>query len=285
VGERLHWKGPFERSVRPGPRLLGDFLQLVDAPAVKISTYARHWGLIGVCREGMPFSWHRSFNPCAPLGLTRSMLTTAVSKPPREPISVWRFLARQLRGFLNVAAAVREGDVASPRDVQDMRGQGSLALICEADPHHYRPAATPSNREHARAANMFMRQSRALTEIVPLFLWGPVILIHGATCRPGDRLSGLYHALVMQACMAAAQTQGWALCSVGNHPYERGRRTRSGQQNYCPDHRRTAGAAARALEYRQRRREARRLSKKGRSVKEIAAKLGRPVSQVKMWVG
>lgn len=284
AGERLYWKGPFERSVQPGPRLLGDFLQLADEPAEKIEVYARRWGVIGICREEMPFSWHRRFDPCVPLGLPRNMLKTKMSKPPWEPIGVWRFLARQLRGFLNVVAAVREEELAAERDLQDMQGQGPLAFAWEADPHHYRIPTSPSLRQQALAVNMFIRQSHLMTEIIPVFFWGPVILIHGATSRPGDAVSGLYHALIMQARMAATQTEGWAVCSVGNHPYARGKRSRSGQRNYCPAHRKTAGAATRAVEYRKRIREARRLSKEGRSLKEIAAKIGRSTRQVKMWI-
>jgi hypothetical protein len=257
VGERLLWKGPFERSVRTASRLLEDFVRLVDAPDETIEAYARHWGLIGVCGEGMPFSWHRRFDGCLPYGHTENGLPDNVLafqalklKQPWEPIDVWRFLARQLRGFLNAAAAFRDGGKAAPSDLQDMRGQGRLASAWEASQFHYRPSASPSRREQLLALRMFIHQSQRLTEIVPVYTMGsPPIVIHGTVSQPGGAVSGLYRALVMQACMAAAQSQGWALCSEGNHPYHRRTRARLGQHNYCPEHKK-AGAAARSSAYR-----------------------------------
>ena len=49
------WAGPF-KEVRPGPGLLENFLNLVDESDEEIFRYARRWGVLGICKHGVPAS-------------------------------------------------------------------------------------------------------------------------------------------------------------------------------------------------------------------------------------
>ena len=54
-GERLWWAGSVRtRRLRPG--LFQRFLDLAEAPAPKIRDYARRWGVLGICKHGLPAS-------------------------------------------------------------------------------------------------------------------------------------------------------------------------------------------------------------------------------------
>lgn len=83
---------------RPRSRLLSDFVGLAEAPAAQIEAYAQQWGVLGLCRHGVP------------AGVVYGYGYHADNLPPgqwicpearREPLERWRALARIFGGHVD----------------------------------------------------------------------------------------------------------------------------------------------------------------------------------------
>src|SRR5438552_701854 len=83
---RLHWGAGGARYKHVSSRMLDDFIDLHDADDSSILRFARKWGVIGVCRHGLPGSHNQyplglmeGVRPCLPMLVTSS----AVDSGPR----------------------------------------------------------------------------------------------------------------------------------------------------------------------------------------------------------
>ena len=87
----------------PGPGLLEQFVALSDASDEDILRYARHWGVLVICRHGLPASHSEHCGPRTLPGRGRHVFW--------EPVESWRYFARHAKEILEMAAATYNGQV------------------------------------------------------------------------------------------------------------------------------------------------------------------------------
>jgi hypothetical protein len=87
----------------PGPGLLEQFVALGDAPDEEILRYARHWGVLVICRHGLPASHSEQCKPMSLPDQDRYVFW--------EPVTSWRYFARHAKEVLEMAAATYNGQV------------------------------------------------------------------------------------------------------------------------------------------------------------------------------
>jgi hypothetical protein len=112
-GDRLYWRNNLEGDgwgyypITSGPGLLEGFIRLADASPEAVHTFARRWGVLGICHHGLP----ATHNPRPPELPSRSG-TATWCYPLRqsgwywEPLDIWHDFARRARAVLNLAAAM-----------------------------------------------------------------------------------------------------------------------------------------------------------------------------------
>lgn len=94
---------------RASPEMLDGFLNLAEAPAERVLTYAREWGVLGLCSHGLPCTHDHFRNrrrvspnreePCFPLGWD--------GLGGQEPVAAWWRYARLARAMLSTASRLR----------------------------------------------------------------------------------------------------------------------------------------------------------------------------------
>jgi len=303
TGQRLLWtvEGNEWRVSRPGPTLLTRFVQLgrEAATAAHVATFAREFGVLGLCRHGQP-SGHPRREPagwCGPLGV-----------PGRagwwqEPLEPWRSLARQAQALLNAAAALYTG----ARDQAEV----AWAAVFREDPGSA-PFAAAKKRGAIRERwllSWYVERWLRLGRVGPGLVWddegeprvllltseaispwaftedvgGPVARAYAGGAPPGPY--PLFGSLAARLLFALGQARGLAACDGCQEFTPTDRRPARGRRFFCPDCRergRPIVAATRA--YRQRRAEALRLQAEGLGVEAIAERVGRPTATVRKWL-
>jgi hypothetical protein len=101
--DRLIWsasgyKSARRRDQRPDITTLQKFIGLEDARGERIAAFAQRSGVLSVCKHFLPSSHHEM---CGPLVVNRKQ------KQFWEPVSLWRYFARQAREMVAVADALR----------------------------------------------------------------------------------------------------------------------------------------------------------------------------------
>jgi hypothetical protein len=241
-----------ERRIRAGAGLLEGFISLADAPPQVIRNFARRWGVLALCRHGLPMSHNgvRS-NPdkqeiaswgCAPI-LADGGWDTLL-----EPLEPWRRLSGAARGMLNVGASLRDG---RPGTISDWRS---------IDGAFFKAAVLYTVRTGRDLPPVDSRETwRALLEQVPLgrdvefdrAVLGQLLNdgLRMGMARPfidwdeqSPRITlagdGLFGALAVQLLFAASSARGLATCTFCGQPYVPTRRPRSDQRRFCPSCRR-----------------------------------------------
>lgn len=98
--QKLIW-GFSAASVATAPAsLLEKFLMLHDRPTSDILAFAKRWGVLEICKHGLPCT----HSNCHPLEDRLSYW---------EPIQAWRSFSVQARAVLEIAASLRKGQPAS----------------------------------------------------------------------------------------------------------------------------------------------------------------------------
>jgi hypothetical protein len=85
---------------------MDEFLKLSDAAQEDILRYAKHWGPIGFCKHGLPFT-HRSRWGPERTG-SRNCRVSGGPNRFREPLKFWRLTSRRARALLNIGARLSE---------------------------------------------------------------------------------------------------------------------------------------------------------------------------------
>jgi hypothetical protein len=108
-GDQLCFRpeGPLGPCKGAPERLVFDFANLAEAPERAFLSFARVWGVLGICRHG------KSIRHRTPLCLSRR-----VGDEYLESIAKWRQRARHLRSLLNIKTALNRG---GPGDAIDWR--------------------------------------------------------------------------------------------------------------------------------------------------------------------
>lgn len=141
-GEKLAWRYGSSsriRKVRPGARMLLDFLALSDTDVANenVLSYAKRWGVLNLCKAHLMPASH---NPnCEPSQV--------------EPLSEWRFLARQMKAFLEIAVGLdRDRKLGKREDWQVLTGEDFEGeLVPGRDLSHWKPGWRNTEKNLSRA--------------------------------------------------------------------------------------------------------------------------------------
>lgn len=127
---RIEWRIPNEQLSPPLSGCLDEFIKLRNAEDAKIVEFARRWGVLGICRHGLP-GVHLG---CRPLGVSEKnwdspehRIWSPLFEAQRsdagwhwEPTDAWRYMASRVNGFLMVAADLRSGRDPLDEDLAEL---------------------------------------------------------------------------------------------------------------------------------------------------------------------
>ncbi len=273
-----HFFGDGPRYVGEGKDLLEGFLALADAADSDVEAYARRWGILGLCRHGLP-AGHESVR----LFIAGAKLTgdkTAFMRPIdragkehgaavvdapcwsgnpsdgwREPTELWRIYADLARNLLLAANVARIAGRESP----DARRSGLNLLAGELD--QWLTLAPMQVR-------FIVRQGRPSISLVPR-----------------NPISALSAVLAAQVCFAASASKDLLLCANCGRPYFPKRKPpREGTRTYCPRCGVKAAWRSSSAGLYARTHAALELRAEGKSIAEIAARLGVRKNQVESYL-
>jgi hypothetical protein len=256
-GENLVWslQGARYKPTRSG--MLDDFIRLCDAddfPEAVLS-FARRWGLLGICDHGLPCSHNQGLSgpPCLP------MLVTPLPREGDfrfwEPINVWWAWSRRMKALLSIAGTLNRGKRASFEDwntVKDTRDTG----LGETEAEPYVRDLPKARRELAWEVDGWI----SIGQVRPRISWHRTPQAWRFSLdavATGPNLFGLLALYV--ATEVTGTGKGIAICSSCTNAYRPERWLNPKNRNYCPKCRGDSGkqAARRdaSREYRRRKRE------------------------------
>jgi len=246
-------------SVQPAKGLLQDFIKLWNSSPQAILRFARKHGVLLLDAEGQPtFHWKLQ---------------------GREHLERWTSISRRACAVLNIAAAIKQGELGSAEDWD---------------------AIDPSiDARFPKTKNRFMAQglSRARTllqwELENWTALGRITLSigwdnkHEAWRTEIDFGGRMFAALALQLLLTVADADQLFNCDGCKRPYIRPRhhrRPKPGQANFCEQCGRQAALRHADLRRKSRIREARRLHAGGMRVSGIANRLKATPVTVNRWV-
>ena len=129
-------RGFHERSATDGA--LPAFLALAGANDAAVLRYARRWGVLNLCRHGLPTLHDGAYSPlfgqeldgppgsiCEDLGGPRF----------REPLTLWRSYAARARAVIALSVRLRNGDVLNTASARDDFVTARLGLLYDGQAH------------------------------------------------------------------------------------------------------------------------------------------------------
>ena len=245
--QRLVWRDKRWNStpirVSPDARLLMNFLELETASEVAICGYAQRFGVLGICKHGLPRTHASStdglicgFCPVEPLIQSEPDVSAS------EPISVWRTRAAQARAIVEFATLLHQ-----KRCVEDARlWMTAMSMAPDLELVASWDEQTPFL---AAAVNSWLE----LGGVRPVLVWegaSPATVVLGTQgysfWQPGgwrkpdpacdmSFLQGttLFPALACQLLLAVGRTSGFVLCSACGKTYVPKRRPNPSRRRYC----------------------------------------------------
>lgn len=246
--DRLLWESVPGRRTASRPELFEEFVRLADRPAESIRDYARRWGVLGICKHGLPLTHNP---PPVPYPLTPVAMTWCRPMPwkerPRrnqerfwEPLEAWRRYSRQSRAILNIAGYLHGGKVGRLNDWRAI-----YYRLPEGDAIPYWKQSVSNDWSGVcHIVNEWLAIARVRVELARDD-GRPVVQLGGGT---------LLGAIALQLALAISRTDGLAICSGCGVSYMPTRCPSAGRRRYCQACRK-AGAPGRAAaaDYRSRR--------------------------------
>jgi hypothetical protein len=237
----IHWNLYSIKPIRPGVGLLARFVELENASDEEIFQYARKWGVLGICKHGLPAS-HNNFpfgrqwgtDACIPLPSRVRGYTYA------EPTQYWRDLSRRIKAVQSLGAQINQnqkGDQSIWRQIQD-------TFI--HDPP-WQTLAT-ARRTLTEELNGFL----AIGQVRPRVEW------HSKKKRwqielAAQSVPNLF-GLIAHNLLLSVTGSGLVICSSCHKSFVPERRPDPGRRNYCSACGKRAAQRDAARDYRQRNR-------------------------------
>ena len=218
--------------------------QLADGDGPQIRAYARRWGILGICKHGLPSSHagNEGGTPrCQPL--RREDLTWRFDG--WEPLGRWRHFARQARAMLNLAASLHADQPGQPADWQ--------VVV------HHPTQPVPWWHRSVEAEWILLSDVVGawiqIGDVRPVMARGPT---QGRHMEFGSSAAGprLFGTLACQLLFTITRVTGVAVCSACAAIYTPTRQPRPDQRCYCPSCRAGGVPQRDAQRDRQRRRRA-----------------------------
>jgi hypothetical protein len=255
------------RHAKPG--MLEGFVRLFEKKPAEILSYAKKWGVLGLCRHDLPCSHNQyadgltdGIRPCLPM--LELPLPADLSRARfREPLEVWRRLSRQASALLNIGASLNQQKLGAWDDWKVIKGDydrrsGGLLNALGLGGGKTRPymqKIAHARRELASELDGWI----SLGQVRPRGAWQPKTNRWRFTLdavSSGPNLFGMI-ALAITLAIAGAEL---AVCDGCGNSYRPDRRPNPDRRNYCEECRGGRGknlAAWRAAsrEYRKRKRE------------------------------
>jgi hypothetical protein len=249
AGEHWLWDGQVareaivtrQRAEHDGRGILDEFILLTDAPDKAILQYARTWGVLELCRHALPACHEFQLSKYLLLPPPVTMKPSPRVEPPsdprqcpplgREPLTTWRFFARQARALLTIAADLQYGRLGALEDWSMLLRKG------------VKPAQSlDAHRACLRnAIGDWLRIGRLKPAMDDL---------SGALTWTGADLFG---ELTVQIALAAQAADGRVFCVACGKPYQPKRRVIRCGFNYCPAKKcQRLASAQRSQQYRDR---------------------------------
>ena len=248
--------GTLRLALRPLPEdLIWQFLSLADQPDPRIEGFIRQFGVLGICRHGIP-STHQA--ACRPRARRLPKVAgpyigsyddaaggTAHSAPPsptpiprgEELMEDWRTLAREARAVLRMAAAVRVDESPADEDRELIRaavyrGDGTLDPGEDALQRYELGLWTRGSSADTALLARFVQQWLSFAGVRPVFSWEGRPRLDLAS--PNSLKPTMFAALALQLLYEVSRSGKHAVCSSCGIPYRRRRRfPKAGQNNYC----------------------------------------------------
>jgi hypothetical protein len=223
---------------RPNSRLLYDFVDLEYAPAEQIQEYAKKWGVLGLCRHGVPSGYPYGFHLDVPEPTDtrrRYVLTPSLGGPEfvaeeileiplippgefvcretrREPLERWRALACVFGGHIDNLERSR----TNPGIVRMVAAHANQLAATFG---HLRPVVVPAGRAFT------LRLAGSLAN------------------------AGLAAALAYQLMVLVTGRGGWLICAECGRWFDPDKRRSPDRNAYCPKCGRAAAMRAASREY------------------------------------
>lgn len=206
------------RRTEAGARLLEQFVALADAPPERILRFARRWGVLELCKHGLP-ACHDG--RCTLLSDGGNFY---------EHIVWWQKLAAVARALLNIAARLAD---AQPGRAVDWGAVKTLGALGKSK-HFEREGLAVDRVKLEVVLNVLL----SIAKVGPCVRWskgGWLIELSGSPVIG----SGLAAAIITQLALACTGGGGWVLCSNCQASYvPKKRRPDSKRRHYCPECRR-----------------------------------------------
>lgn len=262
------------RTIKPQRGTLERFLRLADVPAENILAYARRWGVLGLCRHGLPMNHAGAL--CDPAFLDGQIA---------EPLTSWRALAKAAAALLRLNAFARL-DRMGRTDVLSSLWHDALWL-----PAQQFDWARKMPKGSRRAFAHFGRREAAMIATEWLRAGGVCVQVQWDQpsfrfeLAPNAAMPNLFGALAIALAFEMAGLEAWALCAGCGELMQPSPNAGSGTRRFCPGCRAANQPACRATgDYRARKRAARRLASQGRTAAWIAKSMGKPVERIRAWI-
>jgi hypothetical protein len=260
------------RSVAASSTVFTDFLELTDATPQVIRDFARQWGVLKLCKHGLPATHSHSPNGSVYFGEDPSYVLESYpycrpfgSKPLDdnsgfEPVAGWIYFAKMAKALVNIVAKLNTDELGDSSDwatiYERVRVQKPGRDIIQ------------QRMDCVSVVNTWLRVADVKPQLT--FDWNPfnhewkdlksghnVRLREGTYIRfESDRLRGspLFAHLACQL-MTIVLGHGIAVCSNCGSVYSPpNRKPKAGQNNYCPRCGLKAARRDAARRYRSRRR-------------------------------
>jgi len=232
------------RVVLPGPRILDEFVRLADGSTAAIRDYALKWGVLGICKHGLPRTHNlRQLGPtrfCTPRGYRR--MDDLDTETGWEPLSAWRQYSRLARGILDIASRLHQGQLIDDESLWQRAGIPAMG--------YYKLDKIGRRMLQRFSVATEVNGWLELANVRPFFSWGEdeeatvalgtSILWFSTTMQKRllpdlSHLHGttLFGALGIQILMAVSRKEGFAICSACGMPYAPKRRPNPRRRRYC----------------------------------------------------
>ena len=233
VNGRLLWSLSTTENLRwaePDGRLLENFARLAQAPDVDIEEFARTWGVLGICKHGMPHTHNPSPVPIHVAGtLTERQLALllASSCVPRrdrnrpglwsEQLSSWKTYANQVTAMISIAQALDGGKRGS---------KTNWTLLCGTAESVYQMSLDTQWLRLTLVVNGWLEMAN-VRPVVDLDRNGPQVILSGSAT--------LFGAIALQMASVLTRADSLSICANCGSTFQPSRKPRKGQRSFCTD--------------------------------------------------
>jgi hypothetical protein len=240
-------------KVPVSPDVLKDFLRLASASAEDIAAFARKYGILTLCSKHRLPIWHTESADgsgrkiCLPAGIDQEGRTIIFRDFPfgigKEPLKSWRNFAVQATGIMNIAAALRNGNLGSTKDWKNADPDWEV----RRSEYLSNPDKWLLHLDQIHLENLIASWLRG--NVAPKFIWGSYrersesenINFYFTERAPSITLSGcLLGMLGLKLAMAIASSEGYYKCAGCPEWFFTKRRRNPSRNKYCDSCGRTA---------------------------------------------